>query len=461
MADKKKFSLAEQIGAAVGSTSIAAMDANAKIAADVSKSDREHIVYLPRTALVADEKNFYSMDGIEELARNIETVGLLEPLRVRQIEGEDGLYRFVSGHRRRAALDWLALHGNDLGDVACIVEKTDGVSLAMQELRLIYANSDTRKMTDADIAKQAERVEVLLKELKAEGYELKGRVRDHVAELCGTSQTKIANLHLISKNLIPEFKELWADEKINTSKAMRLAQSPREVQQRISDCYANYTLEEATEAEIDGLCRQAQAEVEEARKIADVQSPKPDAPQPADNFDAKSYIRERESEDALLDKAVRDFILDEFCEALRACQTRQGGIAMLKDEFKHAAHWGGDIDWDGSPKGLEFRLPHEKKVFRTWTEVWDALAVVALRERGEGKTKVPTPAKRSDAEAAPQWRTGTPPKNGWYWTMILDGEDGDALYYRSGMWYFSEHGTQCGGIVTHWYPLPKARGDEE
>ena len=162
MADKKKFSLAEQIGAAVGSTSIAAMDANAKIAADVSKSDREQIVYLPRTALVADEKNFYSMDGIEELARNIETVGLLEPLRVRQIEGEDGLYRIVSGHRRRAALDWLALHGNDLGDVACIIEKTDGVSPALAELRLIYANSDTRKMTDADIAKQAERVEVVL-----------------------------------------------------------------------------------------------------------------------------------------------------------------------------------------------------------------------------------------------------------------------------------------------------------
>ncbi|MBQ9647148.1 MAG: ParB N-terminal domain-containing protein, partial [Oscillospiraceae bacterium] len=125
---------------------------------DVSNSDtagREQIEYIPRTALVADEKNFYSIEGVEELAANIELIGLQQPLRVRPIEGGDGLYRVVSGHRRRAALDKLALDSNrGFEQVPCIVERDD-VSPAMQELRLIYANSSTRDMTDADLAKQA------------------------------------------------------------------------------------------------------------------------------------------------------------------------------------------------------------------------------------------------------------------------------------------------------------------
>ena len=44
--------------------------------------------------------NFYSMPGIEQLADNIATVGLLEPPRVRE---KDGRYVLVSGQEGRAA----------------------------------------------------------------------------------------------------------------------------------------------------------------------------------------------------------------------------------------------------------------------------------------------------------------------------------------------------------------------
>ena len=37
--------------------------------------------------------------------------------------------------------------------VPCIVEDAAG-SAALQELKLIYANSDTRKMSDADLSRQ-------------------------------------------------------------------------------------------------------------------------------------------------------------------------------------------------------------------------------------------------------------------------------------------------------------------
>ena len=71
--------------------------------AAVSNQDtgREQIVYLPLDQLRADENNFYSLDGIDELAANIELIGLQQPIRARK-DG-DG-YIIVSGHRRSAAL---------------------------------------------------------------------------------------------------------------------------------------------------------------------------------------------------------------------------------------------------------------------------------------------------------------------------------------------------------------------
>ena len=63
----------------------------------VSKLDTggEQIVRLPLELLDPDPENFYSLDGLDELAANIETVGLLDPIRVRP-NGER--YTVVSGH---------------------------------------------------------------------------------------------------------------------------------------------------------------------------------------------------------------------------------------------------------------------------------------------------------------------------------------------------------------------------
>ena len=44
---------------------------------------REQIEYIDEAKLSGDGENFYSMEGIEALAQNIELVGLQEPLRVR------------------------------------------------------------------------------------------------------------------------------------------------------------------------------------------------------------------------------------------------------------------------------------------------------------------------------------------------------------------------------------------
>ena len=127
-------------------------------------TERKQIEYIPLEKILPDPRNRYELSGIEELAANIEMLGLQQPLEVRPDKDQPGYYIVTSGHRRRAALKLL-----DEKDVPCIVvDPMD--SAALQELRLIFANSDTRRMTPAELAWQAQRVKELFYQLKAEGH---------------------------------------------------------------------------------------------------------------------------------------------------------------------------------------------------------------------------------------------------------------------------------------------------
>lgn len=199
---------------------------------------REQIEYLDIDLLDDDPRNFYELSGLDELAANIELLGLQQPLRVRPSQ-EPGRYVIVSGHRRRAAVRQLVEDGRgDLRDIPCIVERGQA-SAALQELRLIYANSDTRKMTSADIGRQAERVEELLYQLKEEGYEFPGRMRDHVAEACKVSKSKLSRLKVIRENLDAQWRPVYEAGKLAEATAYALAQMPRERQQIICTGLAN------------------------------------------------------------------------------------------------------------------------------------------------------------------------------------------------------------------------------
>lgn len=160
---------------------------------------REQIEYIDIDLIHPDERNFYELPGIPDLAANIEFAGLQQPLRVRPDPKKAGHYIIASGHRRHAALNLLVKEGQErFRLVACIVEKSSGqtseVEIMLQELKLIYGNSDTRQMSSADISKQAERVEILLYQLKEAGVEFPGKMRDHVAEACKVSASKLARL---------------------------------------------------------------------------------------------------------------------------------------------------------------------------------------------------------------------------------------------------------------------------
>lgn len=193
---------------------------------------REQIEYIDIERILPDPKNFYSLDGIEDLMANIETIGLQQPLRVREAPDGAGKVIVVSGHRRREAISRLVAEGRtQLREVPCIRERGEASS-ALQELRLIYANADTRAMTSADLSRQAERVEALLYELKEEGFEFPGRMRDHVAEACKISKSKLARLKVIREGLIPDYRKLWETGKIDEAPAYELARMARTSQLR-------------------------------------------------------------------------------------------------------------------------------------------------------------------------------------------------------------------------------------
>ena len=198
---------------------------------DSDTAGREQIEYIDVDLLDSDPGNFYQLRDLDGLADNIATIGLQQPIRVRS--GENGHVVIVSGHRRTAAIRQLVKEGRtDLREVPCIRE-TDDASPALRELRLIYANSSTRDLSAAEIGRQAEKVRELLYQLKEEGYEFPGRMRDHVAEACNISRSKLARLEKIATRLAPCYKPLWDGGQLPEDTADALSSLPDEVQERI------------------------------------------------------------------------------------------------------------------------------------------------------------------------------------------------------------------------------------
>lgn len=206
-----------------------------KLLEDVSNLDtgREQIEYIRLDLIDEDPNNFYQLSDIDNLAANIELCGLQQPIRVRPVPGTDR-YMIVSGHRRRKALELLAQDAPQRwSEAPCIVE-TDEASPALQQLRLIFANSSTRTMTNAEISEQAVQVENLLYRLKEEeGYEFPGRMRDHVAEVVGASKTKLARLKVIRENLAKCFQPAFKKNEMVESVAYAVAQLPEADQQTL------------------------------------------------------------------------------------------------------------------------------------------------------------------------------------------------------------------------------------
>ena len=204
------------------------------LAGDVPESGtegRDQIEYIDIGLIDSDPGNFYELRDIPDLAGDIETVGLQQPLLVRP--GEDGHVVLISGHRRRAALQLLVDEGKErFRQVPCI-RKTGGNAL-VYEMQLIFANAHTRVLTNAEIGRQAARLEEIFYQLKEQGYEFPGRMIDHVAEACNIKRAKLGRLKKIEAHLAPCYKPLWGAGDLPEDTADALAGLSQDVQERIN-----------------------------------------------------------------------------------------------------------------------------------------------------------------------------------------------------------------------------------
>lgn len=189
--------------------------------------------------ILDNKANFYRVDRemLKPLADSIAMDGLQQYPLVTPHPDQPGKYLLLSGHRRCAAIRMLVEDvehpREDLRQVPCTVRRYE--SPAMAELQLILANSTARVLTNAEIAKQAERMELLLYQLKEEGYEFPGRMRDQVAAACKVSAPKLARLKVIRENLkAPEFLLLFEKDRLPEQTAYALARLPEELQRRVA-----------------------------------------------------------------------------------------------------------------------------------------------------------------------------------------------------------------------------------
>lgn len=342
----------------------------------IPNTGRERFAYLPYASLIPDPKNGYSMDGIEELARNIEVVGLQQPLRVKEL-GADS-YGLISGHRRHAAIGLILQRdpGAFADGVPCVIDAAGG-SLTMRELQLLLANADNRKLTPADELQQAERVSDCIRRLEDEGYQFPGRHRDWVSKLSGLSRTKIARLDAIRHNLVPELRVEFDAGCLGETVAYRISQEAATVQAdlaaKLGPAVRNLTVDSAEKV------------IDHVKKAPAVKDREPDVGKSIDTL--KKYIDARNKEDDDFFEMLNG-VAEMLTEPLGALNSRSEGIEKLKTEFGKCwrGGWNGKVDYECRPKGLTLETHSSGKSFRTWTEVYDMLCTIALNRAANGCT---------------------------------------------------------------------------
>jgi len=184
------------------------------------------------------KNNFYSTDEeeITRLARTIELVGLQQNFVVKKIPGTDE-YEVIAGHKRRLAVLKLLDEGKEEFEMQpCKIIYTDDD--IKNELTLIFTNSTQRIRTDAEMMKEVEETDKLLKQLR-ETQKIEGRTDEIIAQLIGSSKSQVARLKKINNKLIEPLKSEYEAGNISTAAADKTASLPVEKQKEVLKTYEN------------------------------------------------------------------------------------------------------------------------------------------------------------------------------------------------------------------------------
>lgn len=210
------------------------------VSTDVSKANgngekKPIVIEIPVDQIIADEafnvrKNY---EDIEELAESIDSIGLEEPLVVRQTKKG---YSLNSGFRRFKAIQFLmkrekpsehTVRIKNVG-VLCRVKEYESEALAM--ISNLAENTGKRSLKTYDLANRFHELE-----------ETHGMKRKKIAEFCGVTQGYISQLVNLYKNLAPEVLDAWKGtdlaHEIPIAKLLEIKKEEPEVQAKLINDY--------------------------------------------------------------------------------------------------------------------------------------------------------------------------------------------------------------------------------
>lgn len=193
------------------------------------------ITYIDAEKIVPNEKNFYSIEGIEELANSLTVSNNIAPLDV--VANDDGTYRLISGERRLSATLYRIQRGElESAELPCHILpafKSKGALTADQvEMLAIVLANNYRQKTALDQLNEVQALEPIARAIYEEEKENKNlsisdgrniKFRAFFAErILNISDAALKRLQALN-NLTQEAKEAFDNGVIGKTVAMALA----------------------------------------------------------------------------------------------------------------------------------------------------------------------------------------------------------------------------------------------
>ena len=387
-----------------------------------SVSNLDKVQKIPLGFIKSNEQNFYSIEGIDELADSIAMVGLLEPVRVVRISSsptQPYQYKLISGHRRFRA--FMALYSRkeegylQYAEIpALIMEDMDDLT---ETFALITANSTARELTYAEKLKQEQLLRETLTAMKEAGKPVPKNLGQYIADQIGTSRNEVSRMHSINENLIPEAREQVDKGEMTAQKAYELSRKPEQEQRET---------------------------VEQKKRV--------------------SIYDDKTPDEATMLAAVRDSLIGLIEQMKTPVFSRSDGIIEMKNELY--SHYGrGDTYriggmW-GNPRPAIYKGANHIGYIKP-AELWDLMGVCAIERLRDDLSKLDTEEDKL-SPVAELWHTpDDPPKQeGPYVCMYRGAGDVGAICrstvmeYRDDAWRL--YGNSVEGVYTvlKWTEVPE------
>ena len=192
--------------------------------------------------IYVNEKNFYGLRGVEEMANSMAVSDNIPPLVV--APAKNGRYKLISGERRLSAVLLRESRGEiEHPKVPCFVREIQPIgplSIEQSETFLMIIENAHRDKTPLEKLHEIQAMEPIARTIYDDAYskgDVKGRFRTFFAEnILNMTESALTRLKSL-EHLIPAAEEALEDGRIGLSLAVELSKSSEEAQQHYMELF--------------------------------------------------------------------------------------------------------------------------------------------------------------------------------------------------------------------------------